>query len=587
MLFILELIFHIYYDLLLKILVLHLFILNNKIMNRITKTITVLIFLFIHFSVSSQEATIGWFLNDADKSFEGYTLFSPLKYTKAYLIDNCGKEVKSWTSQYLPTGGTYLLEDGTLLRSGKILNSNFIIPGQGGIVERYDWNNNLLWQYLVSSDTVTTHHDITYMPNGNILLLIWKKYTTAEAIEMGRNPDLLGIDISLEQIWEIEPVGTDTANIVWKWKSTDHLIQNFDNTKPNYGNPSDNPGLLDFNYIEGDSTERSWLHLNSIRYNEDLDQIMLSCRRFSEIWIIDHSTTTEEAAGHTGGNYGKGGDIIYRWGNPEAYGKGTADDKKLFGQHNANWIPTGYPDENKIMVFNNGYLRPDSLYSEVDIIVPETDGNGNYLTNADGTFLPDTFFWSYTAPAATDLYSFAISTAQRLPNGNTLICSGVPGTFFEIEPINNDVVFKYINPVTQNGPETQGTVLTGNNASFSAYKYAPDYSGFNGQTLTPGNPIELDPLDYDCSTGNIAINTLNEKTVNIYPNPANKSVSVQNLSENEKYIVSISDMTGKVLIKTELLNNQNINISELNNGCYIMKISGLTYNNSLKLIINR
>ena len=58
------------------------------------------------------------------------------------------------------------------------------------------------------------------------------------------------------------------------------------------------------------------MHCNGLDYNSALDQIALSCRGMNEVYIIDHSTTTEEAVGHTGGNAGKGGDILYRWGNP-------------------------------------------------------------------------------------------------------------------------------------------------------------------------------------------------------------------------------------------------------------------------------
>ena len=74
------------------------------------------------------------------------------------------------------------------------------------------------------------------------------------------------------------------------------------------------------------------LHMNAVAYNVELDQIVVSTPRFNEIWIVDHSTTTAQAAGHSGGRWKKGGDLLYRWGNPRAYSRGTKEQQTLFGQ---------------------------------------------------------------------------------------------------------------------------------------------------------------------------------------------------------------------------------------------------------------
>ena len=85
---------------------------------------------------------------------------------------------------------------------------------------------------------------------------------------------------------------------------------------------------MDINYLGNQPTGvADWMHANAVDYNEDLDQIMISAREFNEVWIIDHSTSTAEAASHSGGMYGKGGDLLYRWGNPEAYGRGDSTDR--------------------------------------------------------------------------------------------------------------------------------------------------------------------------------------------------------------------------------------------------------------------
>jgi hypothetical protein len=171
---------------------------------------------------------------------------------------------------------------------------------------------------------------------------------------------------------------------------------------------------------------------------------------FSEIWVIDHSTTTAEAASHKGGRSGNGGDLLYRWGNPRAYRNGSKTEQQLFNQHNAHWIAPGLSGEGHILIFNNGSGRPGGPYSSVDEIVPPVDPQGQYIRSRRGPYGPDKPVWTYTAPKKSDFYSFFISGAQRLPNGNTLICTGASGTVFEVT-LEKEVVWKYINPV-KGGP---------------------------------------------------------------------------------------------------------------------------------------
>ena len=188
-----------------------------------------------------------------------------------------------------------------------------------------------------------------------------------------------------------------------------------------------------------------WTHFNSVDYNAELDQVLVSVHDFSEIWILDHSTTTSEAAGHTGGKSGKGGDLLYRWGNPRVYRAGTVADQKLFAQHNAHWIPRGLPGEGHVLIFNNGPRRPDGPYSSVDEIIPPVDEKGRYPLKEGSACGPEKAYWSYSAPKKSDFYSSFISGAHRLPNGNTQICSGANGTVFEVTP-DKKIVWKYLNP---------------------------------------------------------------------------------------------------------------------------------------------
>src|SRR5678815_4211721 len=143
-----------------------------------------------------------------------------------------------------------------------------------------------------------------------------------------------------------------------------------------------------------------------------------------EMYVIDHSTTTAEAAGHTGGNSGRGGDLLYRWGNPVAYGAGTEADQQLFGQHDAQWIPAGSPGAGNILIFNNGLDRPAGQFSTIEEITPPVDAQGNYALTPGSAYGPALPSWNYTAAIPTSFSSDHISGTQRLPNGNTLICDG-------------------------------------------------------------------------------------------------------------------------------------------------------------------
>ena len=380
----------------------------------------------------------------------GLTLFNPNFDTKTYLIDNNGVVVHTWNLTAFPGVSVHLDEDGTLLRT-KQVPGPITIGGWGGGVERVAFDGSLLWDFTLSNAQYVQHHEALTLPNGNVLMIAWERLNAAQAIGAGRNPaNLSGTQWLPDALIEIQPTGPTSGVEVWRWRAMDHLIQDFDPSKPNFGVVADHPERININWPPVAVPQGEWMHSNGIDYDEATDQIVISVPEHDEIWIIDHSTTTAEAAGSTGGNQGKGGDLLYRWGNPQAYGRGTAADQTLHYQHNPNWIAEGLPGAGNLLLFNNRVPGPPQ-HSEVFELTRQNDASGAFPVLGPGqTYGPAGPVWSYAAPNPGDFTSPVISGAQRLANGNTLICSGAQGWLFEVTNTKSKV-WQYFNNFTQTG----------------------------------------------------------------------------------------------------------------------------------------
>jgi len=443
---------------------------------------------------SAQQKTLGMTINKHGSTKTGYVLFSPMGSKTTYLIDKCGKKIHSWKSTYPPGLSVYLLPDGSLLRTGVTQDTFYVASGKGGIIEKINWSGQVVWSYVIANDSLGQHHDIYPMENGNILVIAWHGIPAAEAINKGRfKSSINGSKLWSERILEIQPIGTNDAKVIWQWSLWDHIIQDESISKPDFNIISNHPELMNVNFAPMAGSD--WIHMNSVSYNKTLDQVILSCHNNSEIWIIDHSTTIKEAASHTGGISGYGGDILYRWGNPQAYNIGGKSSQKFFRQHNAYWIPNHYSDGGDIMIFNNGLGRTPA-YSTVEIISPSISSLGVY--NPGLPYGPTNQKWIYKDSIPTNFYSPVISGAQRMPNGNTMICSGNPGKLFEVTP-QNKVVWEYINPVSADDDIlTDGQSASGNSV-FRCVYYADTFSAFIGKDLSQKGTVEKNSYSYSCS----------------------------------------------------------------------------------------
>ncbi|MEM7200541.1 MAG: aryl-sulfate sulfotransferase [Planctomycetota bacterium] len=351
----------------------------------------------------------------------GHRLYQSGGSTNTQLLDRDGTIVHTWPGSFFPGLACYLKPNGNLVRTVSV--GGIGGAGAGGGVQEVTLDGTLVWDFRYNTGGVTTHHDIEPMPNGNVLMIAWETRTRAEAIAAGRNTSRVSATMLPDHVIEVRPTGPTSGDIVWEWHVWDHLIQDFDATKANFGVVEDHPELIDLNYPL--TTTRELNHCNSVDYDPFRDLVIISSRTQNEIWVIDHSTTTAEAAGHTGGTRGMGGDLIYRWGNPAAYGK-TAP-RTLFGQHSVKMVPEGYPGAGNLTIFNNQVTPRSTVY---EIALPY-DGQGGFTLGPSGVYGPSEPVWTFTLPGFS---SSIMSSTERLPGGNTLICATTASRTIEVTP---------------------------------------------------------------------------------------------------------------------------------------------------------
>ena len=353
------------------------------------------------------------------------------------MFDNAGTVVHTWATAFQPGFGIALLDDGTLLRAIETTVVPGILGGTGGGIQRLALDGTVLWDWRHDTPGNVSHHDIEPLPNGNVLMIAWEDKSYAEGIAAGRDPALFNSTVMRpDTVIEVRPTGPTTGAIVWEWHVWDHLIQDVDPIQDNFGVIADHPELVDVNFPPNANGAIDWNHMNGIDYDPVHDLIVVSAHNQSEIWVIDHSTTTAEAAGSVGGARGHGGDLLYRWGNPRVYGAGTTADQQLFGQHSPEFIGADLPGAGNMLVFNNN--APGG--SQVVEITPPQDGHGDYTLAGSGVFGPLAPTWTH----AGGFHSPVLSSAQRLPNGNTLVCSGSQALILEVRPDHSQAFSKDI-----------------------------------------------------------------------------------------------------------------------------------------------
>ncbi|MCX6295845.1 MAG: aryl-sulfate sulfotransferase, partial [Bacteroidetes bacterium] len=505
------------------------------------------------------------------QQWDGYTLYSVKGSTTTQLIDTNSVVYHTWTHAATATTGysSYLMPGGILWRTVIKSGTSFTGGPICGEVQKVDYSGTILWDFVYSSTTYVTHHDICPLPNGNVLLIAYESKTAAEVVAAGCTA-YSGI-MWPDKIVEVQPTGATTGTIVWEWHEWDHLVQNTNASAANYQTSIVNhPELLNINY----SATKDWSHMNGVSYNPILDQITFSSHNLSEIYVIDHSTTTAESASHSGGNSGKGGDILYRWGNPAAYS--ATGTKILNVVHDAHWIPEGSPNAGNLVGYNNGGITVPTTASCVDQFTPPVAGY-NYSLVLGSAYTPST----YSSRQLSGGYNSNEGGSQQLPNGNTLLSMGISGYIKEFSPTGTLLwsktttgvvakAFRYNSCYINNTAPAIPTIsLIGSNLSSSVattyqwYLNGVQIAGATNQTYTPSTSgiyvvriTDINGCVFEYSLGyNFTIATgINETSlennINIYPNPTNGIVNIDaSIYAGNNYEVTIFDVVGKLISK--------------------------------------
>lgn len=474
--------------------------------------------------------------------FDGYALYNEQNSNTAYLIDANGNIAHRWNC---PTRGNYavLMKDNGNIVRGAVNTSNQLNGAAvGGMLQEFDSLANVVWEFEYSTADYVSHHDITLLPNGNVLMIAWEVKSRDSLEARGYT----GTSNSLypTHIIEVQQNGTG-GQVVWEWHIWDHLIQDVDPTKLNYGVVGDHPELMDINVP---STARGggpgggggdWFHVNGIDYNAELDQIAFTSRYMREIFIIDHSTTTAEAASHSGGNAGKGGDFLFRWGNPSNY-DATGARQIPAAVHDVRWIDSSANHQygGYLQYFNNEGGAGGS--STVDAFLPPRTADGYNYAYVQGVGYEPVLSHQFRHDCRDD--ADGQSASNRLPNGNVFVNLS-RGYMYEVD-MNDNLVWQY------------------NAGPAKAFRYTCDYPGI----------IQL--LNDPCGVTTGIEDELRATNINIYPNPSTglfylnlgNATQIATLEKSQ-----ITDVQGRV-VATFDGNTRSLDLSDQTPGMYFLTL---------------
>ena len=346
---------------------------------------------------------IGTTLYQPDKCCNGYTLlFRGLRVT---LVDMNGRTINEWP---LPIDTTPCGTDrARWLTNGNVIVSRGGMASQDGALEEFDWQRNRVWQYIPEGGIphrryLGPHHDVFRKENGNTLL-ICRQAVPPEALKRVREPTWRHQTLYGDTILEVNPAG----ETVWEWHSHEHLDLNHYRilASPDWPPGPLNSTVLDWTHVNTvrPLPENKWYEAGDVRFRPG--NVMISPRQLDTIYLIDRETH----------------DIVWEYSGDYFGG--------LSGQHEPYMIGKGLPGAGNILVFDNGASPWKDLGHAGASYVLEVDPVSKEVV------------WVYDQ--WLQFHSPYTSSAQRLANGNTLICESVSKRVFEVTPAG-ETVWEYV-----------------------------------------------------------------------------------------------------------------------------------------------
>lgn len=389
---------------------------------------------------------------DPAKAYNQYVIFAGAD-KQTHLIDMDGNEVKSWPHNGFPSaiinprlvGGE---------RGHVLLQLSDKAPGPLGAagnglanqsVGELDWSGKVVWQWgdKAPGGAAQQHHDQRRLGNGNTLVLANKVHKVAGF----KVPQLID-----DVVYEVDPQG----QVKWQWLASDHLTEfGFTPAQLKLVRATDNPDYLHINNLSVVGPNK-WFDAGDKRFAPD--NLLLDSRNSNFIAIIDKAS----------------GKVVWHLGpnlptlNPKTAQQVPRPLDQFVGQHDVHIIPAGLPGAGNLLVFDNqgtaGYpsaplgLTPGSRVLEIDPIKQQV-------------------VWQYTAASSKQpswaFYSSFISSARRLPNGNTLIDEGMNGRFFQVTD-KGEIVWEYVSPYQGKAPGSDAISNWVYRALPVAYDWVPE-----------------------------------------------------------------------------------------------------------------